>query len=358
MYNKGDSSYLEKPKAAPFSVIEKIPLMLESEYNRTTQKDFRIAFHGGEPLLVGKKYFIQMMDYLTNTLSAFVMKYSLQTNATLIDDEWLEILSHYKIAVAASIDGPATVNKNRIYRNGKSSINETVRGINLLKNSNVDFAGVICVIQPYSSGKDVVDFFVKQLQLEWFDFLLPDYTHDSLPSDWPEQQKSFLDFLITAFQEWYPYSSQNVSCRFFDNTIAGLLGYESLVDTIGREGLSSVIIETNGKLEPHDVFRICMGFDRDSQIYVGENALDEFYRSNPYLLALNTNKEFAEQCSQCEVFETCKGGHLTHRYSKGNSFYNPSVHCYTLKGFILFLQEFIGTKIQELSTISSIGLSK
>ena len=334
MYNKGDLSFIDKPKRVPWSVIEKIPEMIHSDSITTGTTDYLLSFHGGEPLLVGKEFFIKMMDHLLDNIEGVNLKYAIQTNAILVDEEWIEIFREFNIDVCASIDGPRSYNKLRVYHSGSDSTEDAVKGIKLLNENYDSFSGVICVVPFFANGKETVKFFIENLGLKWFDFLLPDFTHDSLPINWNDMEQGFTNFMISAFDEWYKFSAEGIGCRIFDMIIAKLIGLESTVDSIGRDGLSSVIIETNGYLEPHDALRICEGYDRSTDIKVGKNALKLLKESSSYLRSANLEKQFAPECYSCDVFYTCNGGNLLHRYSKKNQFRNKSVHCKTLKSLI------------------------
>ena len=64
-------------------------------------KLLRFDFHGGEPLMMGKKRFVEMIEIFNSELSQLVdLKYVLQTNGTLIDEEWIEIFSKYNITTS------------------------------------------------------------------------------------------------------------------------------------------------------------------------------------------------------------------------------------------------------------------
>ncbi len=353
MYNKGDLSYLDMPGRVSLSVVEAVAEMILADHRKTARNDFSIAFHGGEPLLVGKAFFDEMMTTLRARLGTLRVKYALQTNGTLIDAEWLALLERHGVIVSVSLDGPARVHDlNRVDHGGRGSFDRTLQGIRLLQDSDVIFAGALCVVQPEADGHETVEFFADQLGLEWFDFLLPDYTHDDLPADWADRQQAFGRFLCDAFAAWYPHSRRGVACRFFDSTIARLMGRWSLVDTIGQDGLGVVIIENDGSLEPHDVLRICRSYDRVSRIQSGAGALAQFRESPAYLRAENAGRSHCQHCQQCAVFDICRGGHLIHRFSASREFDNPSVHCAALKQYIDFVQSFLGGELLPAGKVS------
>jgi uncharacterized protein len=352
MFNKGDESFLSKPKRVPWSVVEAVPSMIWEHHERTGQEDFRLCLHGGEPLLIGKAYFDEMMSFLNERLSGLSATFSLQTNAVLVDDEWCALFLKHDVCVAASLDGPPSVNgKNRRFLNGKDSSPEAIEGIRCIQRSGANFGGVICVVQPEARGDEVVRFFVEDLELHWFDFLLPDYCYEDIPTNWSEVQLGLSAFMRSAFDAWFPYSASGVSCRFFDSIIARLVGLPSKVDTVGMDGVGSIIIETDGTLEPHDTLRVCHSVDRRTGITVGPGALNAILDTPIFRLARNQQKEFSPTCLSCGVFDKCRGGHMVHRFSSENGFKNPSVHCNVLKDSIIHVQKRIGSAL--LSTPSN-----
>lgn len=86
-----------------------------------------LNFHGGECTLVGKEKFKAFVEYATKTFSNnnLNFKLGLQTNGTLLDDEWLDIFKFYNLSVGISFDGIyenqcqrcSSLLRDRIYRN-------------------------------------------------------------------------------------------------------------------------------------------------------------------------------------------------------------------------------------------------
>ena len=70
-----------------------------------------VSFHSGEPLLAGLDWFEDAIHYLAGSWPAgMTASYSVQTNATLIDDKWAQLFKERKIRVSVSVDGPQHVN--------------------------------------------------------------------------------------------------------------------------------------------------------------------------------------------------------------------------------------------------------
>ncbi|GAA5484856.1 anaerobic sulfatase-maturating enzyme [Haloferula sargassicola] len=331
MFNKGDEAFRGMPRSVPWEVVEGVAGMIKDDHACNPTNDYSLVFHGGEPLLIGHDYFSRIMAYLTQELASIKVRYTIQTNGILIDSDWIHLFQKFNVVVGVSLDGPPNINGlNRKGFDGSDSTPRVLAGIAKLQESEVVFPGVLCVVQPEADGAETVEYFLNELGIEWFDLLLPDYTYEDIPDNWDDLQVRFGEFLISAFDAWFPHSRRGVSCRFFDSLLSKLTGGPSLVDTLGRDGLGAVIIETNGLLEPHDVLRICPEFARDTGIQVGAGALQRFRESASYRLASNLDGHHCNDCLTCDFFSVCKGGHYIHRYSRKGGFLNKSVHCKAL----------------------------
>jgi uncharacterized protein len=348
MYNQGDTSFALKPKRVQWETIQGLPEMIRTYLRAEHERSFYICFHGGEPLLVGKDFFSQMVSFLRAELSDVDLRLSVQTNGTLIDDQWADIFNHFRIDCAVSLDGPPHVNgRHRRDHAGRDSSDAAIAAIKLLQRKCQTFAGVLAVVDGEADGGEVVRYFADELHLEWFDLLLPDWSYATLPKDYDRLTVAISEFMISAFDVWYPLSRRGISCRFFESIISGLLGRRSWVDTIGRDGLGTLVLETDGSLEVHDVLRICPGFPRSSGIRVSPHALQEFYSSAVYHTAENLNKHHSPVCRRCDIFPVCRGGHMSHRYSARDGFLNPSTHCSTLYRLITHIQKTLGAAIMR-----------
>ena len=107
-----------------------------------------IVFQGGEPLLAGKEYFKYFVDKVNSIGYSGKINYSLQTNATLIDDEWAEFFKKNNFLIGVSLDGDIISNKFRVMADGSESFASIEKGIKILGKSNVDY-NILSVVTGY-----------------------------------------------------------------------------------------------------------------------------------------------------------------------------------------------------------------
>src|SRR2546423_1320728 len=79
-------------------------------------KPINIIWHGGEPTATGLARFSQLLEIFQSHAQGAGFRHGIQTNATLIDDAWCDLIKAHKISVGVSIDGPEDFNSRRVTR--------------------------------------------------------------------------------------------------------------------------------------------------------------------------------------------------------------------------------------------------
>ncbi|MET7952198.1 radical SAM protein [Micromonospora sp. NPDC005324] len=104
-----------------------------------------VELHGGEPLTIGRAYFAEMLDRLAAQPN--VVRVSIQTNALLLDDAWLDLIdAHYpNLEIGVSLDGDAESNAWRIGYDGRPTYDRVAAALNLLATRG-KHVGVITVV--------------------------------------------------------------------------------------------------------------------------------------------------------------------------------------------------------------------
>ena len=134
-FNGGDESYKKHPPFISKSTIGDLIQFLKQGVEDLLLKHILVVFHGGEPLLQPIKQFEEICLMLLKELSPVVqLSFKVQTNATLISDEWIDIFSKYNVSVGISIDGPKEYNDvDRVDHKNRGSYDSVRQGIELLQ---------------------------------------------------------------------------------------------------------------------------------------------------------------------------------------------------------------------------------
>jgi uncharacterized protein len=143
--------------------------VLESIYRevfKTKRFNDPITFvwHAGEPLSVPPAFYRDAFDLALEINKPFNRTFSqnIQTNATLINDEWIELFRQYNVGVGVSLDGPAFIHdQQRVTRTGQGTHDKVMGGIKLLQTAGIPFS-VIMVLTGFALDypDEVFNFFV------------------------------------------------------------------------------------------------------------------------------------------------------------------------------------------------------
>jgi uncharacterized protein len=107
----------------------------------------RFSWHGGEPTVLGVDYFRRIVDIQRrHRPSGRTIVNGMQTNGTLVDEEWGRFLAAEGFAVGLSLDGPRELHdRYRLTRDGRSTFEETMRGYEILRRHGVP-TDILCVV--------------------------------------------------------------------------------------------------------------------------------------------------------------------------------------------------------------------
>ncbi|WP_110740963.1 MULTISPECIES: radical SAM protein [unclassified Pseudomonas] len=296
----------------------------------------RIIFHGGEPLLFGKVRFRALCLELMSIISANKkVALCMQTNAMLVDDEWIEIFQEFKIGVGVSVDGPREVHDRfRLDKRGRATFDKTVAGIHKLvgaaKAEKISPPGALIVIQPAVDPAVVYDFVVNDLGIKNMDFLLPDATCENPIIG---TSRGCGEYLCLLLDHWLCYGQGSVDIRILTSTVSLLLGRHSLLGGFGPARSTALTVLSDGDINGDDFLRPCGDHVVDLGMNLSSNGLMEAFDSNEVKLSSLGADEVPLACGGCAYERICCGGQLTHRYSVKDGFRNKSIYCKDLKIF-------------------------
>lgn len=349
VYNKGDTSWKSRPSTMSSEVYHACLERIREHCKASGQEAVRVTFHGGEPTLIGKKLFAQWCEQAHQTLGDTCrLELSVQTNGTLLDEEWVSIFKHYGVSVGLSFDGPAEIHDHmRVDHAGRGSYKKVLRGLKLLHEGNVQFQ-VLCVIQFGADGLAINRHFTD-LGVQRINYLLPDFTHDTIA---PVRQEfgptPCADYLLPILDDWWANGSLDMRIGLFWHMGRIILGGNSELDIFGNTCYRYVFAETDGSIEGLDVLRICNSELSQTNLHVFEDNFIKISEVSPlHRSVIFEGMPLPTQCHACPERLTCGGGYLPHRFSLARGFNNPTVWCADMLRLFGRMRELLQVTVQE-----------
>ena len=305
-----------------------------------------ITFHGGEPTLIGAGRFDELASRATSRLGNRLAALGIQTNATLVDDVWVDALRRHQVSVGVSLDGPPDIHdETRVDHAGRGSYDATVAGLRRLQDSGLA-PSVLCVINPRVSGLRVYRHF-RSLGITRMNFLFPDISHDTKTLFYGDCGLTpVADYLIPIFDEWMREDNPGVFIRLFWGLLRMLLGGKGETDMFGNLLMSYLVVETDGSIEALDALRVCESGLGRSGLNVLRNDFDDLNLGLSLVDRLvHEGIPLSAQCRICPELAICGGGYLPHRYARANGFDNPSAWC----ADILKLLRHMRARVEDVS---------
>ena len=217
--------YLEKSKLYqnnPKHVMseELLEKFIEEYINSQTMPQVMFTWHGGETLMRPLSFYKKAMELQKKYARGRTIDNSIQTNGTMLTDEWCEFFRENNWLVGVSIDGPQEFHDEyRKNKQGKPSFVKVMQGINLLKKHGVEWNGM-AVVNDYNADYPLEFYnFFKEIGCHYIQFApivervfghqdgrhlasLADQEEVAELADFSVSPEQWGNFLCTLFDEW------------------------------------------------------------------------------------------------------------------------------------------------------------
>lgn len=127
------------------------------------EKPLTVLWHAGEPLTVRREFYENAFHILAESLDCPPVRHVIQTNATLIDNQWCELFSRWNVNVGVSVDGPAIIHdRERRDHHGRGTYDRVMAGVEMLLRNGITVSS-IGVLTDYSMGfpDEIFDFWLS-----------------------------------------------------------------------------------------------------------------------------------------------------------------------------------------------------
>ena len=305
--------YLDKaqlyPNQEPLSE-ELLEIFIQQYLEAQTMPQVLFTWHGGEPLLRPLSFYQRALALQQRYARGRQIDNCIQTNGTLLTDEWCEFLRENRFLVGISIDGPQTYHD--AYR--CQSFEKVMRGIQLLQQHHVEWNAMATV--NHLNADHPVEFyrFFKDIGCQYLQFT-PVVERDSREqiTDTSVTPEQWGRFLCGVYDEWKQKDIGRIFVQLFDATLANWVGEPPGICSMSPYCGRAAAMEANGDVYSCDHFvfpEYRLGNIRQQSLTA------MLYGERQQQFGRNKSATLPRQCRECRFRFACHGECPKNRFLK------------------------------------------
>lgn len=301
---------------------ETLEKYIESYIQAQPVPEVLFTWHGGETLLRDISFYRKALALQKKYGRGRRIDNSLQTNGTLLTDEWCRFFKDNNFLIGISIDGPEHCHD--IYRKnkgGKSTFKQVMKGIELLQKHEVEF-NTLSVINNYNVDYplEIYNFFkeigskymqfspiveqISKTRSDGLNLLPPEGADDAVLAPWTVNAKKFGQFYISIFDEWVKKDVGKYFVQLFDSILAGTVGEQPGVCIFAEKCGHATVMEFNGDVYACDHYV----FPEYKIGNIKTHTIFEMVFSQKQLrFGADKHDTLPTQCLKCEFLKVCNG---------------------------------------------------
>ncbi|MGM9802885.1 MAG: anaerobic sulfatase-maturation protein [Muribaculaceae bacterium] len=285
-----------------------------------TMQQVLFTWHGGETLMRPLSFYRKAVELQKRYARGRVIDNCIQTNATMLTDEWCRFFAENHWLVGVSIDGPQEFHDEyRRTASGAPSWRKVMQGINCLNRHGVEW-NALAVVNDYNADYPLEFYhFFKEIGCHYLQFSPiverlyqhADGRHLAAPC---EQQgtmapfsvtaKQWGNFLCTIFDEWVRNDVGNYFVQLFDATLANWMGVQPGVCVLAKDCGHASVMEYNGDVYSCDHFVFPQY--KLGNIYTS-SLVEMVYGERQQQFGAMKQGSLPTQCRQCQYLFACNG---------------------------------------------------
>ena len=338
--------YGRKNKLMSEELLERfIQQYIESQ----TIPQIMFTWHGGETLMRPLSFYKKAVELQKKQAGGRQIDNSIQTNGTLLNDEWCAFFKENNFLVGISIDGSQDFHDEyRRDKMGRPSFHRVMKGIQLLQKHGVEF-NCMAVVNDYNVDYPLEFYgFFKEIGCQYIQFTpIVERLHKNTPglklataqekgddlelAPFTVDAGKWGDFLCAIFDEWVKQDVGKIFIQLFDSTLANWVGVQPGVCTMARTCGHAGVMEFNGDVYSCDHFVFPQY--RLGNIY-SRTLTSMMYSEEQLKFGNDKFDSLPQQCLECDMLFACYGECPKNRFIK-DKYGNDGLN-YLCKGYYKF----------------------
>jgi uncharacterized protein len=329
------------PNKISYDTINKIcDRVIES---KLIGRKLTIVWHAGEPLVVGATYFRKILEILEDKFRGCceTITHAIQTNGTLLNQEWCDLIKEYSINIGVSIDGPEFLHDfSRKTRKGKGTYLDVVKGIDFLRTNGISYHAIaVATSQTLDYAEEFFDFFYNNgfyhlgINIEEIEG-----TNLSSAIQETENKEKVYNFFEKIFNQ-YVLSDGHMLVREFDNSMSAILRNPEIsnikkleIHSHQNEPYGIISVDYKGNFSTFSPELIGQKSDEFNNFILGNVHSSSFLNPERKDVLKKLESQInhgIKMCKKsCDFFHVCGGGAPANKYYENKSFASTgTIYC-------------------------------
>ncbi|MGI6572832.1 MAG: anaerobic sulfatase-maturation protein [Fermentimonas sp.] len=336
-YLEKEHLYSQKSQVMSDELLERFTQQyIESQ----TMPQVLFTWHGGETLMRPISFYKRALELQKRYARGRQIDNSIQTNGTLLNDEWCTFFKENNFLVGISIDGPQDFHDEyRRDKMGRPSFYRVMKGIELLQKHGVEF-NCMAVVNDYNVDYPLEFYrFFKEIGCQFLQFTpiverirkstshqqttaknsglrlatVNETGNETELAPFTVPARKWGQFLCTIFDEWVKQDVGKIFIQLFDSTLANWVGEQPGVCTLARQCGHAGVMEFNGDVYSCDHFvfpKYHLG-----NIYT-QTLTSMMYSPEQQQFGNDKYDALPQQCQECDMLFACYGECPKNRFIK------------------------------------------
>ncbi|WP_430735305.1 radical SAM protein [Halodesulfovibrio aestuarii] len=268
----------------------------------------RFVWHGGEPLLAGLGFYHKAIGFQKKyAKDSHTIENAIQTNGTLVDEQWAEFFKEYDFTVGISIDGPPSIHDvNRVFPSGKPSSRAVMAGVSHLHKYKVPLGALVTLTKGAADSiTDILDYLYHDVKIRSVGYcpFLENGNSELYDSSLSAQE---LASVYSKSHQWLDsINDANFRIQDLDCLAAGVLGVMAGLCSYNGGCRFFFCANSDGTIYP------CDSLSTDEKWKLGDlnvMTLKEILTGGVRRKFCEWAEKVPKKCAECDWYEACRAG--------------------------------------------------
>lgn len=277
--------------------------------------ELSVIWHSGEPLTIEPAWYDIAVNVIREALrDDLVIRHYIQTNATLINDEWIGLFRKHAIHIGVSLDGPAQLHDaRRRTRSGLPTHAKVMNGVRLLQDSGIG-VHAICVLsrEHLSRADEVLDFFLES-GIRSIGFNLDEIDGVNAAASIGIREAALFRDFFTKIVTRYSADPSQFSIREIDRAVHSIVHHtDCQKQNVQNQPFGMLNVQWDGGVSTFSPELLGLSHPKYGNFIFGnvhQQSFSQVVQNEEFNSIATEIERGVENCfSHCPYFSTCRGG--------------------------------------------------